>query len=66
MNQPKVPCKHIQALIDFAIDNKIAIYPTDPGSHCPENVRCYTCKRIFNIDTAEREGNEYLWEEIFD
>lgn len=65
--QPKKPCKHIQGLIDYAIDNKISIYSTDDGSELPENVRCYRCKRIFNIDTSGYVGapESYEWEEIF-
>lgn len=66
--QPKQPCKHVQELIEFALDNDIAIYANPPEFKMPENVRCYKCKRIFNIDTSQvmkNDGADYIWEEIF-
>jgi hypothetical protein len=63
--QPKAPCKHIQDLVDFCHDNSIAIYPTDDNAEYPENVRCYKCKRIFNIDTSGQDENVFTWEEVW-
>lgn len=65
MNQPKKPCEHVQGLIDYLMDNKIAVYPSE--GHLPENVRCYRCRRIFAIDTSEDKKDgvpSYSWEEV--
>ncbi len=62
MSQPKAPCKHVQGLIDYAIDHEIGIYADNELG----NIYCSKCKGDYYLDMSaflkvDKMTSQYVW-----